>query len=347
MTISFVVLFVLILCSAFFSASEIAFFSIGRVRVQQLAEQKKKHVHHLLHLKKHPERVLITVLIGNNIVNIGASVIATLVAVDLFGSKGAGIATGAMTFFILVFGEIVPKSFATGNAEHIALRSAPIIRFLQMVFYPLVLFFEHIIVLSRKLTRMQKATDTVTREELRIMAKMAHEHGTLEENEHRLMTRLFHFNLIAVADVMTPLTKVIRMNSEQIIDQSAHFIAHSGHSRIPLFADSENHIIGYVHVHNVLRALNSSQRDNPLKSIQTPILQVHESTPIDDVFSSMQKTKQHLAAVLHKDGVTLGIVSMEDLLEELMGEIHDETDTYPQIPLKNPISRPQTAIVEN
>jgi len=269
--------------------------------------------------------MLITLLIGNNLVNIGASAFATVVATEYLGALGPGVAVGVLTFLILVFGEITPKSLAIRHSVKVSLAVAPIVLLLMRILFPLVWVFEHLITLVHKMTDI-KETPTVTESELVHLLMFGTQEGTIEKDEAKIIERVFAFNDLVVADVMTSRHKMFTLNEEMSIKEALPRIVEVGFSRVPIYSGSVENISLIVHWHDIANAIANNQIDKPLKEIGIDPIFALINQPIDHLFSDLQRQKRHLAIVVDEHGNLRGLVTMENLLEELVGEIYDESD---------------------
>ena len=316
----YIVLVILILLSAFFSSSETALFSITPVKVRELLEKNKKGAKVLDKLKQNPKRLIVTILLGNNIVNIAASALATMIATDLFGSRGMAIAIGVMTFLVLVFGEIIPKSFAISKTEKISLFIAKPILFLMYAFFPLVWFFEQIakIVGSSKIL--------ITGEEIKTTAMMGLESGAIKKQEEKIIERAIEFADINAEDVMTPRVDVFSLDGNLILDKALPDITTCPFSRIPVYLDERDNIVGILYVKDVLLQISKGSRDIELIDLAKKPFIIPEKMSINKLFKEFQFRHIHMAVAVDEHGTVVGVVTMEDLLEELVGEIVDETD---------------------
>lgn len=290
--------------------------------------KKKKNASLIRKLKSKPQRLLITILIGNNIVNLFTASYATVVAISLFGSAGLGIATGFTTLFILIFGEIMPKSVAYANNARIARLTAKPLYALFVVFYPV----SHVLVkINKAAGRMFKSTATtgVSEEEIRVMSRLGVESGAIEYREHEMIENIFKFDNVLVEDVMTPISRTDMLDGSVPIEQIAYFVSHSGHSRYPVHDGNEDNIVGYIHMSQIMRALNSDDRDQPLSNFMSEVTVVSESMDIERVFRAMKKDKAHMYIVHDEENKKdiVGIITLEDILEEIVGEIEDESDS--------------------
>jgi putative hemolysin len=321
---------ILIILSGFFSSTETAYFSLHSGQVRILQQKKKRNAALVSKLKSDSQRLLITILIGNNIVNLYTASLATVVAAQYFDSAAIGIATGTTTFFILIFGEIVPKSIAITHAQHIALFVAKPVYFLYIALYPLsTLLMKLNFFLSRVFSGGKHIKSGVTEEEIRVMARMGVESGHINYKEREMIENIFRFDDIAVGDIVTPLYKVEMLNGTVPIDQISHYASKQGHSRYPVYDNNEtDDIVGYIHVNTLMQLLNSNKRDTLLKECVSPLPIIDEHMKIERVFRAMKKDKTHMFLV-HRHNrrhEVIGLVTLEDVIEEIVGEIEDETD---------------------
>lgn len=319
-----VLLVVLLALSGFFSGAEIAFFSVGEAKARALVEAHRKGSRALLELKQNPERLLITILIGNNIANIAAASVATYTATLVFGSAGVGIATGVMTLLVLFFGEITPKSFAASNAESIALVSAPIFRGLGRLLFFLVIPIEAI---TRAL--LPGATDAaprVTEREIRAMTRMGHQEGSIEAFEHELIERVFTLDTRRVWEVMTPRVDVFAWADSRRLSEIAPELPRVPYSRIPVYGESPDDVTGVLYVRDAYQALVAGQRDVSLEELAREPLFVPAKVPLIRLLRDFQSRRIHMGIVVDEHGGIDGLITLEDILEELVGEIVDETD---------------------
>lgn len=318
----------LVVLSGIFSSSETALVSVTKSKVDELVSKKVRNSKLLQKLKNDPHRLLITVLIGNNIVNIGASAYAAIVFTDIFGDAGVGIATGIMTFFILIFGEIVPKSFAHQHAEGVSLFIVRFIYFLQIVLFPLILFFDIVVTLFSKLTGVKKGY-TVTEGELVAMLKIGEEEGAIQKQEKEFIENVLEFNDIEVEEVMTPRVAIEAVHTEMTIQDAVDFAIKHSHTRLPVYEGNIDKIVGIISIKELLRYFDSFSSNKKLKNLKLAMpIEVPMSKKIDKLFREFQRRHQHLAIVIDEYGGTAGLVTLEDLLEEIVGEIVDEFDVH-------------------
>lgn len=329
MTIIEIIIFIiLIFFSALFSSAEIAFFTLTSAKVKTLLNSKKKNAKLIWLLLKKPQRLLITILIGNNIANVLTASLATALTTQYFGSVGIGIATGIVTAAILIFGEITPKSIAQKNSVLIAQKTAKMFYFLDIIFTPIIWLLSKWNSLIIK--KFVKKTDVpqVSETEIKALTRLGVESGIIDYQEHELITNVFEFNDVKAKEIMTPRYKIIALNGEVPVEQIAYFVSQSGFSRYPVYIDDEDNIIGYIHVNDIMKVLNSDDREDILKKIARPVMYVRGNDKIEPLFRLMLKKREHLSLVIkpNKPSQIIGLITLEDILEELVGEIEDETD---------------------
>lgn len=319
------ILISLLFLSGAFSGSETALTAITLARAEALEKEGLSGAKALLYLKNNSTNMLITLLIGNNLVNIGASAFATVVAMEYFGALGPSVAVGALTFLILVFGEITPKSLAIRHSVGTSLAVAPIVLFLMRMLFPLVWIFEHLIDFVYKMTNI-KESPTVTESELKSLLIRGAQEGSIEKGEANIIEKVFAFNDLTVADVMISRHKIFALSEETTIKEALPKILDVGFSRIPIYRGSIENIARIVHWHDIATAVTNNEIGKPLKEIGIDPIFVPLNQPIDRLFANLKRQKRHLAIVVDQVGALRGLVTMEDLLEQLVGEIYDETD---------------------
>ena len=317
----FVVLFVLLLLSGFFSSAETALFSISKAKAIHLAKEKGPANKLIKKMKADPHRLLTTILIGNNLVNIGASAIATAITIDLFASHAVGIATGVMTFLILIFGEIFPKSIATRNNILIARLVIFPLYWLSILFTPLIVFLNFI----PKLTGKIHKKPIVTEEELMTFVEVVEEEGGIEEEEKALIENIFEFDDTNASEIMAPRADmfVIDVNEELKLEE----IVKSGFTRIPVIEGDIDHVVGILNIKDLLMHQATSTEAIDVRKIMREPYFVPENKKLDNLLQQFKKRKQHMAIVVDEHGGVSGLITLEDALEEIVGEIIDETDT--------------------
>ena len=319
------ILFFLLCLSALFSGSETALITLSMGRVQSLVKEGRRGAQALLQLKSDPSRMLITLLIGNNLVNIAASAMATVLATEWFGHLGPGIAVGVLTIVILIFGEITPKSLATRYAERISLFIASPMYTLMRLIYPIVWLFGQLTNWIQRITQLER-DPIVTESELIKLAEHGVEEGTIECDEREMIERVFAFNDLEAKDVMTPRSQVFALDGRLSVKAALPDIKSWRYSRIPIFDKHPQEIHRVVYLRDILDTYTKGNTEVLLSEIAYEPDFVPENQPIDELFAKLRKKKRRLVMVVDEYGVIQGIVTLEDLLEELVGEIYDESD---------------------
>lgn len=319
---------VLVILSAFFSGAETAFSSLNRVKLKTMMNGTKNHkpIKRTLALAENYDIVLSTVLIGNNIVNIACTSLATLFFTGLLGNNsdlGATVSTAVMTVVVLVFGEVTPKTIAKEKAENVAIAISPIISFCIVIFAPLNFFFRGWKKLMNKVFKTGKS-DTVTEEELKSYVDEAHTGGEIDANESELIRSSIEFDDIDVGDILVPRVDVEAVDKYASLNEIERVFNSTNFSRLPVYINDIDNIVGVIHERDF-----QSARKRGLKSLRTvlkPVPAVSPDTKISKLLRILQKNKTHLAVVVDEFGGTEGIVTLEDILEQLVGEIWDEHD---------------------
>jgi putative hemolysin len=323
-------LLVLLVLSGAFSGSETALVALSRARVEALVREGRAGAAALYELKKDPSRMLTTILIGNNLVNIGASAMATVIATREFGHAGPGIAVGLLTLFILVFGEITPKSLATRYPERISLVVAmPLLLFMRLM-YPLVWMFGQFTAWVHRLSGGVNEP-TVTESELIGMLGHGVAEGEIHRNEREIIERVFEFNDLKVRDVMTPKGKIFSLDGSLSVAAALPLVTCEPYSRIPLFINHPDNIVKILYMRDLMTAIASDRLEVTLEEIGHKPLFVSQYQAIDALFAMLRRRNRHFSIVVDEYGDVRGIVTLEDLLEELVGEIYDESDIAPHI----------------
>jgi CBS domain containing-hemolysin-like protein len=314
------ILVVLLFFSGFFSSAETALFSISRVKARHLGKMAGRTNLLIMRMKEDPHRLLATILIGNNLVNIGASSLATALALDYFQDRAVGIVTGVMTFLILVFGEIFPKSIATRNNILISKIVILPIFWLSILFFPLIKFLDFI----PKLTGKIKRTPTVTEEELLTFVEVVEEEGEIKEEEKELIHNIFEFDDTNAYEIMTPRADmyVIDADDELRVDE----IVKSGFSRIPVIRGDIDHVVGILNIKDLFMRHLTASAPLDVRELMQPPYFVPENKKLDSLLRQFKRRKSHLAIVVDEHGGVAGLITLEDVLEEIVGEISDETD---------------------
>ncbi|HHX38284.1 MAG TPA: HlyC/CorC family transporter [Clostridiaceae bacterium] len=323
---SFISLFILIALSAFFSGSEIAFASASKVRLRTASESGNRYAKMALYIYDHFEDALSTILIGNNLVNIAASSIATVIAVGLMGESGAVIATLVITVVVLIFGEISPKIVAKQNSHKITLLVSYPLRLLMFVLKPVVLVVVWIVSkISRLWEDGKEKEPSVTEEELVTLIESVKENGIIDEGYSDLLQSALEFSDITVQEILTPRTDMLAIDINEPLDVIIETVLKSPYSRIPVYDESIDNIIGILHVEHILKKL-ADTKDIDVRSLLIDAYFIHKTMKLPDVFSELKKRRLHMAIVTDEYGGTMGLITMEDVLEELVGDIWDESD---------------------
>jgi len=327
----FIALILLLALSAFFSGAETALVSLSKGRAEGLAREDRRGAKALYALKSEPQRMLIAILIGNNLVNIGAAALATVIATRYLGDFGPGLAVGVLTVLILVFGEITPKSLSTRYSERISLVVAPVILGLLRAVSPVVTIFQKITDALGNVAADGSEDPLVTESELISMINYGEEEGTIEESERELIERAFAFTDLVVEDVMTPRHKVLSVDGRQTLKESLPSLVDTPYSRIPLYEDDPDEILRILHLRDLLPAIaHGYVADESLSSLSREPNFVPDSQSVTETITSFRREQQHMAVVVDEHGTMRGVVTFEDLLEELVGEIYDERDEVPR-----------------
>ena len=326
---------ILIGLSAFFSSSEIAMFSLPPHRLESLVEEGRRGATTLKALKEDPHRLLVTILVGNNLVNIAMSSLATgLLALYLSQGQAVAIATFGITALVLLFGESAPKSYAVENTESWALRIARPLKFSERVLLPLIVLFDYLTRIVNKVTGGRSAIENsyVTRDEIQDMIETGEREGVLDEEEREMLQRTLRFNDTIAKEVMTPRLDMSAISTDASIEEAIEQCVQGGHARLPVYEGSLDNVIGIVHLRDLVRDLNYGEaltEDLELEDIIEPTLHVPESKNVDDLLTEMRKERLHMVIVIDEFGTTEGLVTMEDLTEEIVGEILEGGEEEP------------------
>lgn len=321
-----IILAVLLALSAFFSGSETALVSLSRLRVRHLAEKGGKVAKILAKLKDDPQRMLTTILIGNNLANIAAAAMATSVAMDVFKNHAVGIATGVMTLLILVFGEITPKSLATQFNEQYSKFVAFPIWYLSIIFYPFIKIFDWFFRFLIKVFGGDEKQPTVTEDYLKSMVAISEEEGSIKGIEKEMIHKIFEFDDIDANEIMTPRTDMAVLNSSLKIKDALKTVLKKPYSRIPVYEKTRDNIVGIVFLRDIMEKMSHNKTNMALSKIMKNPYFVPETKKIDSLLKQFQKRKEHMAIIVDEHGIITGLVTIEDILEEIVGEIMDETD---------------------
>ena len=321
-----IALVVLVAFSAFFSASETAFSSLNQIRLKSRAEDGDASAARVLAMAEKYDKLLSTILIGNNIVNIAAASIGTIIFTKMLGAeRGATVSTMVLTVVVLIFGEVTPKSLAKEMPETVATAVAPALSLLMLVFTPLTWLFSQ---WKRFLGHFVHSTeeDTITEGELMTMVSEAEKDGELTNRESELIRSAIEFDDVEAQDVLTPRVDVVAVEDDTPMDEVIERFAESGYSRLPVYHDTIDNIIGVVHEKDCFAALQKHDKNVKLEDLVGPTLYTTSVTQISALLRTLRESKHHMAVVVDEYGGTAGIITLEDILEELVGEIWDEHD---------------------
>ena len=307
--------------------SETALMSLSRIRLRHMVEERVPKAELVEKLIEDPSKLLGAILIGNNVANIAASAVATVLATDLFGDTGVGIATGIITILVLIFAEITPKSIAKQRAETVSLLVATPIKFIVIIFKPLVYIFTTI---SSIFTRMfdggpSADKSSITEEELRTMVGVSEEEGVLENAEKEMIFNVIDFADLLVKDAMVQRVDIVSVDEEASYDEVMDIIKNEQFSRIPVYRETIDNIIGVLNIKDLAMVENIREDFNISKYIRET-LYTFEFRKIVELFKEMKRTRNHMAVVLDEYGGTVGLITIEDLVEEIVGDIEDEYD---------------------
>ena len=324
--IQLLLLLILLLLSAFFSSAETAMTTVNKIRIMSLVEEGNKRAKTLLRIIEDPGNLLSTILIGNNIVNLYASSLATTWTTRVFGSAFIGAATGILTLLVLLFGEITPKTMATLNAEKLSLSYAPIILFLMKILSPVIFLVNKLsgIVLTMLHVDPNARQDQMTEQELRTIVNVSHEDGVIEKEERQMIYNVFDFGDSQAKDVMVPRIDMSFVSADITYEELMKIFRENGYTRYPVYENTTDVIIGTINMKDIL--LLDSRENFSLRSILREPYFTYEHKSTADLLIEMKEYAVNLAIVLDEYGATAGMITLEDLLEEIVGEIRDEYD---------------------
>lgn len=327
-SISLLIVIFCIIMSGFFSASETAFSCLNRIRVKTMVEKGNKRAELVLSLAEKYDTLISTILIGNNIVNILSASLATVLFVGWLGDEsGPSVSTAVTTIIVLIFGEITPKSVAKENPEKFAMFASPILKLLVIILTP----FNFLFGLWKKLiSKILKSDENpgITEEELLTIVEEAEQEGGLNEEEGSLIRNAIEFSEVEAGDVLTPRIDITGVSTEATKEEIAEIFAATGFSRLPLYNETIDHIVGIIYQKDFHNYVYNTEKT--IESIVRPAIFTTPSKKIGELLKELQKEKLHIAVILDEYGGTIGIVTLEDILEELVGEIWDEHDEVTQ-----------------
>lgn len=322
------IVLILVSLSAFFSSAETAFISVNRIKMMHLSEEGNKRARIIHEELKHPEKFITTILVGNNIVNVTASVLVTAVALNFFGNAGIAIATGIMTVVILVFGEIVPKTFAAKHADTYALKIAKLLLTLTKVMHPLVFVFTYITNIIFHILGVKEKINNpfITEDQIKLLMKVGVEEGVFERHEREYIQNIFEFTDEYAEGIMSPVEELVCIEVTRTLNESLEKMNESGHSRLPVWKNHSNNVVGMIFAKDLLRYRDAELAVKTVAEIIRPIMIVRTTRKIASIFKELQKKKMQIAVVVDDNNKIAGILSIEDILEEIVGEILDEYD---------------------
>jgi putative hemolysin len=332
--IGLVIIMVLLGLSAFFSSSEIAMFAFPNHRIEPAVNEGRRGAKTLQDLKSDPHRLLVTILVGNNLVNIAMSSIATGILGYFLASQSMAVflATFGITALVLLFGESAPKSYAIDNTEPYALRTARPLKIAEFLLLPLVITFDYLTRVVNKLTGGQSAIEEgyVTRDEIRDIIETGEREGVLDEEEREMLQRTLRFNRTIVKEVMTPRLDMTGVSKDATIDEAIETCIQSGHERLPVYDGELDNVMGVVHINELVRNKDySNSGELDLEDVIEPTLHVPESKGVDDLLQEMRDNRINMVIVIDEFGTTEGLATMEDLVEEIVGEILEGGEEQP------------------
>ena len=322
-----ITILVMVFLSAFFSSSETALVTVNKIRMKTLAENGDKRAAKVLKVTSDSGKMLSAILIGNNIVNIFASSMATILAIDIWGDIGSGIATGALTFIILIFGEVAPKTMATIKADNFALAIAGIIDVLMFILTPVIFIINTLagFVLWLLHVNPSEADKAMTEDEIRTIVDESQESGAIEDEEREMIHNVFDFGDSLAKEVMIPRIDMTFVQSDTTFKELIEIYRENKYTRYPVYEESTDHVIGIINMKDVI--LLEDDKEFSIQNILREPYFTYEHKNTADLFVEMRKASIPLAIVLDEYGVTAGMVALEDLLEEIVGEIRDEYDS--------------------
>ena len=325
--IQLLILLILLILSGFFSSAETALTCANKVRIRSLADEGNKRALRVQIILESYSKVLSTILIGNNIVNIGASSLATTLTIRLFGNRFVGICTGILTFLVLIFGEIVPKTWAGSHADKIALAYSSIIHILMTVLTPIIWIVDNIAQGIIRLFHLgaKPGEGNITQEELRTYVDVSHEEGVIESGERKFIHNVFDFSDSTAAEIMIPRINMTSLSSDSTYEEIFTQFKKTMYTRIPVYEDDNpDNIIGFVHMKDFILTKDSPRFK--VNKILRNVYYTYERKKTSDLFVELREKATNIAIVLDEYGSAVGMITMEDLLEEIVGEIRDEYD---------------------
>lgn len=320
-----IIIILLILVSSFCSCAETAFSCASTIRLKRWADEGNKKAKRALKIAEDFDKTLTAILILNNIVNLGCSALATVLCIELFGDYGAAVATGGTTLLVLTFGEIIPKCFGKEKADRIAVAFALPLKIIIIILIPFIHLFIYVKRFALFVFRIKSDESVVTEDELKYIVESIEEQGVLEQQESEMVRSVLDFDETSVEEILTPRVDVAGIDIDSTPEEILSTIKTQRYSRIPVYEESIDNIVGILHTWDYLEAIASGKKP-VLKNLITPPYFIFKTQNLSSVLSEFRRKKLHIAIVTDEYGGTLGIVTMEDLLEEIVGEIWDEDE---------------------
>jgi len=320
-----VILVILLSASAFFSSAETALMTSNKLKIRNLAENGDKRAKKVLDITANTDKMLSAILIGNNVVNLTASSLSTTLTLKIFGSSLVGIATGILTFLILVFGEITPKNVASKNAENMALAYIGVISVIVTVMTPVIFIVNKVAgAVISIFTKNSDENNAVTEEELRAMVEYSHEEGVIENEEKKMIVNVVDFGDTVAGDIMVPRVDMVMVDEKSSYEEILQVFREERYTRIPVYEETPDNVIGILNVKDFL--LIEDKENFVMKELLREPLYTYEYKKTSALMMDMRKTGANIVIVLDEYGITAGLITLEDMLEEIVGEIRDEFD---------------------
>ena len=332
--IQLIVIIVLLLLSAFFSSAETALTTSNKIRLRSMAEEGNKRAKKVLEITDDSGKMLSAILIGNNIVNLSSASLATTLATKIFGSAGAGIATGILTVLVLIFGEISPKTFATIHADKISLAYAGVISGLMKMLTPIIIIINKLALGFLILLRVDAsgAQNTMTEDELRTIVDVSHEEGVIETEEREMINNVFDFGDAQAKEIMVPRIDMTFADINSSYYELLEIFREDKYTRLPVYEDSTDNVVGIINMKDLL--LYEDKEHFSIRNIMRKPYYTYEHKNTAELLLEMRKSSINIAIVLDEYGATAGLITLEDLLEEIVGEIRDEYDMDEEDPIQ-------------
>ena len=326
--IQLIILAILILLSALFSSAETSLTTSNKLKIQSLADQGSKRARILLKISEDSGKMLSAILIGNNLVNNAATALTTSLIIQLFGNSAVGIATGVITLLLLIFGEISPKTLATIHSEKMALLYAPLIHFLMKIFTPVIFIVNKLSMGVLFLLRVNpdQKVNTMTEHELRTIVDVSHEDGVIESEEKEMIYNVFDMGDAKAKDIMVPRVHVTFADINSTYDELIEIFREDKFTRLPIYEETTDNVVGTINMKDLLLYNYNDKKEFHVRDILREAYFTYEYKSISELLVEMRQASINIAIVLDEYGETAGLITLEDLLEEIVGEIHDEYD---------------------